>query len=306
MKRKPLRYDPKNDYYTLLGVSDLASADEIQRAFRQKAKAVHPDLNPDRREWAKAQFQRINEAYTVLADAALRFEYDDLRRYHRSGRPSRPMDNAWWEQAGSTTTRRPDSSPFAAPHWQATTPTPAFDISRVLYGLTHGPYRYVIAILGLVFVANVIFISSVIRDNEAGLAAAQATFAANNAFYSQTASAQIAQTRMAYGLVNCSDPAARISAPNAGSIVDFSALTVRGTASHPNFGYYTLEIAQVAGGEAMSQIGGVVRQPVTNGVLGTNGSRLANAAAGRYVIRLTVYLKDGSALPTCEVPVIYR
>lgn len=305
MKRKPLRYDPKNDYYALLGVSDLASADEIQRAFRQKAKAVHPDLNPDRREWANAQFQRINEAYNVLNDAALRFEYDDIRRYQRGGRPARPMGNTGWEQTGSTT-RRPDSGPFTAPQWQATTPPPTYSMSGVWRSLTHGPYRYVIAILGLVFVANLIFISSVMRDNELALDMAQATLAANNARYSQTAAAQLAQTQTAYGLANCSDPAARIVTPNVGSIVDFAGLTIRGTAYHPTFDYYTLEIAQAAGGEAIGRIGGVVRQPVADGILGTNGNRLANVAAGRYIVRLTVYLKNGSTLPACEVEVIYR
>ena len=34
------------DPYDVIGVARAASADEIKRAFRKKAKALHPDANP--------------------------------------------------------------------------------------------------------------------------------------------------------------------------------------------------------------------------------------------------------------------
>ncbi|KAF6000648.1 hypothetical protein F1559_000538 [Cyanidiococcus yangmingshanensis] len=64
----------EEDYYARLGVTRSASADEIRRAFRQKARKLHPDVNkaPD----AKEQFQKLSEAYEVLSDENLRKRYD--------------------------------------------------------------------------------------------------------------------------------------------------------------------------------------------------------------------------------------
>ncbi len=62
-------------HYETLGVSKAASADEIKKAFRAKAKQFHPDLNPNDANAAE-QFRRVNEAYEILKDSTKRAEYD--------------------------------------------------------------------------------------------------------------------------------------------------------------------------------------------------------------------------------------
>lgn len=65
----------KRDYYDVLGVPKGASADEIKKGFRKKAKELHPDRNADNPN-AESQFKEANEAYDVLKNAEKKAAYD--------------------------------------------------------------------------------------------------------------------------------------------------------------------------------------------------------------------------------------
>lgn len=65
------------DYYKLLGVPRKASANQIKKAFRERAKRLHPD-RAGGKKGAEEKFKEINEAYEVLSDEQKREQYDAL------------------------------------------------------------------------------------------------------------------------------------------------------------------------------------------------------------------------------------
>lgn len=67
----------QRDYYDTLGVSRTATPEEIKKAFRRKAKELHPDRNKDDPQ-AEARFKEVNAAHDVLKDEQKRAAYDQF------------------------------------------------------------------------------------------------------------------------------------------------------------------------------------------------------------------------------------
>ncbi|HKL43745.1 MAG TPA: DnaJ C-terminal domain-containing protein [Candidatus Absconditabacterales bacterium] len=69
-------FDPKKNYYEILGVSEDATEDEIKKAFRKVAVKYHPD----KAGGDKAKFQEVNEANQVIGNKQKRQQYDSFRK----------------------------------------------------------------------------------------------------------------------------------------------------------------------------------------------------------------------------------
>jgi hypothetical protein len=69
------KFDPKKDYYRVLGVKEGASKEEVDRAYRSEARKRHPDGGGSEEE-----MKSLNEAHDILSDAQTRDAYDAERR----------------------------------------------------------------------------------------------------------------------------------------------------------------------------------------------------------------------------------
>lgn len=74
------------DFYKILGVRPNATLAEIKRAYREKAKLLHPDLTGDATR--RDEFNEVVQAYRVLSDVRQRSIFDEsffikIKRSHK-------------------------------------------------------------------------------------------------------------------------------------------------------------------------------------------------------------------------------
>jgi curved DNA-binding protein len=94
------------DYYKILGIDKTAAPSDIKNAYRKLARKYHPDLNPNDKD-AKVNFQKINEANSVLSDPEKRMKYD---QYGKDWQHAEQFENAKQYQEQSSNYREQEYS----------------------------------------------------------------------------------------------------------------------------------------------------------------------------------------------------
>lgn len=80
----------KQTLYEILEVSENASAEVIEKAYKVLVKKYHPDLQEaSEKQKAEDKMKKINEAYDVLGDEAKRRAYDEELRQEREAEKAR-------------------------------------------------------------------------------------------------------------------------------------------------------------------------------------------------------------------------
>lgn len=97
------------DYYKVLGVDADADLKTIKTAYRKLARKYHPDVSEEHD--AEKRFKEVAEAYEVLSDETKRAEYDQLRKYGRSGQSFEPPPG-WQSHASGGQGGQGDFSDF--------------------------------------------------------------------------------------------------------------------------------------------------------------------------------------------------
>ena len=111
--RGPLLAMAERDYYDVLDVKRDATAEQVKKAYRAKARKLHPDVNPDD-PTAEAKFKEAQRAYDVLGDLEKRKLYDQfgMAAFEGVGNGPRAGASEWSGQQGGPGPEFVDFSQF--------------------------------------------------------------------------------------------------------------------------------------------------------------------------------------------------
>ncbi len=294
---RPDNYDPAADYYELLGLSSSASEDAIRRAFRQRAKDVHPDLNPDRSEWATQEFQRLNQAQEVLTDPERRRQYDSeretylgvfgsapQREYEYTPPPGKPGEGFYTR----TQNRSRTQSPYGDwSRWENIDPSPPPPPRKS----RRNRYRWLFYSMALVSLLWRIVNSTEYppTSNSSAMATRTARYRSGSGF----SATQIA-------MEECTSANVRITYPPAPSIfLPFytQPFEVRGWATAPDFAGYSLLVTRESDYRNWSTVVDWRPQRPRNNIV-AEASEMAHflSKSGVYRLRLVVHQHAGPDL----------
>ena len=152
------------DYYKILEIGNDASDMEIKRAYRQKVRATHPDVNKSPE--AMDKFMLINEAYEILIHHNTRELYEeDFQSWHNP--EEYPIYKFWMDAARSR------AREHAKLNWNEFATTKFYKGTRTV--------NYVVFIVGIVLGALLAispYLLMVMLDNKYQMIAVAAIFIA--------------------------------------------------------------------------------------------------------------------------------
>lgn len=97
--------------YEILEVSETASEEIIEKAYKVLAKKHHPDLQPqEKKQQAEQIMKQINEAYSILGDKQKRQAYNEKLNYERQAIRQKQENTTTNYQKTSSTTKQTANS----------------------------------------------------------------------------------------------------------------------------------------------------------------------------------------------------
>lgn len=325
MSERDVRYNPKQDYYEVLGIPDSADQDTIQRAFHQLAKLHHPDLNKE--VASKERFQLINDAYSVLHEPRLKDIYDMQRWPYIMRQMGKGVEQQEFRPPPTITHLRRDRPPsYQMPIEPVVMPGEWLNRYRLaairpLYvafvNIMATPYRYIVILLGAAVLINGLvilaglFLSASDSNNDTLDSAVSANAddtIVSNVIPTQTPAPTV--TPIPSQAINDCGEYIDIYAPRLGSVIHTEdlPLAIVGRLNHPDMFTYQVE-AILADRSLAAPV--FLRPPSTerdNAIINQPIAWLTPLTyriSGRYEIKVTVFAADQSVLGTCSL-IVYR